>query len=89
MNAIQTELEEVIAPLLAEVRALRSEIEALTSKKKDTMISLSEAAEMLEISQATLRRWIKAGRIKCQRPGGRNIYFNIRDLQNLQKDKAA
>ena len=48
--------------------------------------SLKEAAEYLEVADITLRRWIKAGIIKCKRMG-RNIVFDPDVLKTFKKNK--
>jgi excisionase family DNA binding protein len=42
-----------------------------------------EAAEYLEISEITLRRWIKAGKIPFQRMG-RNLLFDVNELKSFK-----
>ena len=42
--------------------------------------SAKEAAEYLEISEITLRRWVKAGKIPFQRLG-RNLLFDVNQLK--------
>ena len=46
--------------------------------------TLKEAAEYLEIAEITLRRWIKAGRIRYERVG-RNFVFDPDELKTFKK----
>ncbi|MFP3913149.1 MAG: excisionase family DNA-binding protein [Desulfobacteraceae bacterium] len=41
---------------------------------------IQRAAEYLEISEITLRRWVKAGKIPFQRLG-RNLLFDVNQLK--------
>jgi len=45
-----------------------------------------EAAEYLEISEITLRRWVKAGKIPFQRMG-RNLLFDADQLKAFKSAK--
>ncbi len=48
--------------------------------------TVKEAAEYLEISEITLRRWIKAGKITSDRIG-RNIFFEVDELKAIKKKR--
>ncbi len=48
--------------------------------------TVKEAAEYLEVAEITLRRWIKAGKIRFRRVG-RNILFDPDDLKVSKKNK--
>lgn len=45
-----------------------------------------EAAEYLEISEITLRRWIKAGKIPFKRMG-RNLLFDVDELKSFKNTR--
>ena len=49
--------------------------------------TVKEAAEYLEVAEITLRRWIKAGKIKYKKVG-KNIVFDPDELKAFKKDKA-
>ena len=53
---------------------------------RQSPFSLKEAAEYLEVADITLRRWIKAGKIKYKRMG-RNIVFDPGALKTFKKNK--
>ena len=46
--------------------------------------TVRETADYLEISEITLRRWVKAGKIPFQRMG-RNILFDVNELKTFKK----
>ena len=48
--------------------------------------SVKEAAEYLEISEITLRRWIKAGRVVPKRIG-RSHFFEVDALKAIKKQR--
>ena len=47
---------------------------------------VSEASEYLEVAEITLRRWIKAGKIKFKRIG-RNLLFDPDELRTFKNNK--
>lgn len=51
------------------------------------LVPISEASKILGVSQQTLRRWDEKGKIKSQRPDGKNRYFLVEDLENFKADK--
>jgi len=53
---------------------------------RQSPFSLKEAAEYLEAAEITLRRWVKAGKIKYRKIG-RNIVFNPDELRAFKKAK--
>ena len=48
--------------------------------------TLKQAAEYLEVAEITLRRWVKAGRIRYERIG-RNFIFDPDELKIFKKGK--
>ena len=46
--------------------------------------SLKEAAEYLEVAEITVRRWVKAGKLKIKRIG-RNLVFDPDELKAIKK----
>ena len=48
--------------------------------------TVREAAGYLEISEITLRRWVKAGKISIQRLG-RNILFDVDELKAFKRTR--
>ena len=46
--------------------------------------SLKEAAEYLEVAEITVRRWVKAGKLKFKR-FGKNFIFDPNELKNIKK----
>ncbi len=56
---------------------------AIDSTKPGTFISLSGAADMLNISVSTLRRRIAAGELPAFRSGRRIIRIKVTDLEKM------
>ncbi|MEX1997649.1 MAG: MerR family DNA-binding transcriptional regulator, partial [Candidatus Andersenbacteria bacterium] len=53
----------------------------------DSLVPISEAAEILGVSIATVRRWDKKGILHAQRPNGRYRYFSRQELERLKLDQ--
>lgn len=53
-------------------------------KKKSTHLSISQTAKTLGVSQETLRRWEKAGKISAVRLDGKNRSFAKKDIETLK-----
>ncbi|GAB4255601.1 MAG: hypothetical protein Kow0092_00830 [Deferrisomatales bacterium] len=50
----------------------------------DKLLTIKEAAELLNVSEMSLRRWTNAGKLKCYRVGKkRERRFRIADLQSF------
>src|SRR3979490_1430483 len=50
-------------------------------QEKQRFLTISEAAEFLHVSEASLRRWTNRGKLRCFRVGGRNERrFLVEDL---------
>lgn len=48
--------------------------------RDDELLTVAEAARLLRVSQPTVRRWVREGRIKCVRPGPRTLRLRSRDV---------
>ena len=55
---------------------------------KDTRFSAEQAAEYLEISLPTLRRYVQSGRLKPSHVVGRSQLFSTADLRRLKIKRA-
>ena len=49
----------------------------------DSLLTLSEAAGLLQVSTRTLRRWIASGDLRCIRLGTRTIRLRRQDLDHF------
>ena len=51
----------------------------------DRLLTIQEVAAYLRVSQATIRRWTNAGRLRCYRLGGQTSrrLFSIGQLQTF------
>lgn len=58
----------------------------IDSQQSVTPFTVKKAAEYLEVAEITLRRWIKAGKIKYKRVG-RNTVFDPDELKAFKKGK--
>ena len=58
------------------------EPKALT--ETEGLVSISQAAKILDVSIDTVRRWDKQGILKSTRPDGKNRYFAVKDLENIK-----
>lgn len=56
-------------------------------KEMSQLLSIGEAAQFLDVSEMTLRRWTNSGKLRCIRVGGERIRkFHIRDLNEFKKN---
>ncbi len=51
---------------------------------RQSPFTIREASEYLEVSEITVRRWVKSGKIKTRRIG-RDIVFSADDLKRFKK----
>src|SRR3989344_2744958 len=48
------------------------------------LVSIRQAADLLDVSIDTVRRWDKNGKLHSQRPNGKNRYFSIKELEKIK-----
>jgi len=53
---------------------------------RQSPFTVSQASEYLEVAEITLRRWIKAGKIKFKRVG-RSILFDPDELRTFKNNR--
>ncbi|MBU0572402.1 MerR family transcriptional regulator [Patescibacteria group bacterium] len=70
---------------LDDVLLIRGIIRKTPSSQKT--YSIKEAANLLNISSQTIRRWEKEGRIKTKRTSGGHRYFTYKDIQEIRNIK--
>jgi excisionase family DNA binding protein len=64
-----------------EKRTMIQELGTMTTRR-NAYLTIPEAAELLRVSQRTLYRWMREGRLKCFRIG--NITrIAVRDMENF------
>lgn len=68
-ETIASAVASSVTPLLAELRRMSAELEALRHMLPSQLVTLAEAAERLGISLATARRRVKDGSLPCRRLG--------------------
>ena len=54
------------------------------SDKQDKLVPISEAARILGVSIATVRRWDKKGILQSVRKSGRYRYFSLEELERVK-----
>src|SRR3989344_7446476 len=54
---------------------------------EDNLVSISKAAEILDVSIDTLRRWDKKGIINSQRVNGKDRYYSIEEIERVKLSK--
>src|SRR5690349_3475260 len=52
--------------------------------ENEGLVSISQAAKILNVSIDTIRRWDKQGTIKSTRPDGKNRYFSVAELEAIK-----
>lgn len=76
-------IAEAIAPLQAEIKALKEDINRLQGKGR-AMLTIFEAAKELKVSDATLRNYVKWGVIKkSERAGGASNSQHLFDPEEI------
>src|SRR3990172_651629 len=55
--------------------------------KVDKLIPIGEAADFLEVSVDTIRRWDRSGVLHSTRPDGKNRYFSLEELEAVKYSK--
>lgn len=73
------QLPQLIASMQAELVELRLRIDALERQVPD-LLSVTEAAEMLDVHPNTIKTWIVEGRLPASKHGGRNWKVNRADV---------
>lgn len=51
------------------------------------LVSISEAAQILEVSLDTIRRWDKTGVLHSERPDGKNRFFDLSELKKFKSNQ--
>ena len=69
MAAVDLATKDDLAGVLAELRALRSELAQLANARRAEPVSMEEAARHLGVSTRTIRRWAKSGEVPTVRVG--------------------
>src|SRR5215218_5047448 len=56
-----------------------------TDRNEEGLLSLSETARMLNVSERTIHRWIQDGRLPAYKPG-RAYRFRTRDIETFLEE---
>jgi excisionase family DNA binding protein len=66
-----------------------SDPKADTPAIKKQMVSPQHAAEMLDVSRYTVRRWIKTGKLPAVKFSSSTIRIRVADVERLIAERAA
>lgn len=80
-------LEDQVAELTGEIRQLRAEVGQLKgafAKSNDKLVDVDEAATLLKMSPAALRKAAARGTIPCERIG-RRLRFHTAELMGARE----
>lgn len=69
-----------VAPVLAELRAVKTELEALRRAMPPQLVTMTAAAKALGQSLSTIRRKVKDGTLPCRRIG-RSVRVDLSGLR--------
>lgn len=65
------DLEDMITPLMSELQALRKEIREAQQSDLPELLTTAQAAKLLHVTEATIRRRVEKGEIDSVRNGRR------------------
>lgn len=81
----EQELIELIEiSITARLKSIDRLLEELLDQKDNTMLKAKELAKMLQVSERTIRNWVKSKRIKCYWIGERQ-FFRYKDILALMQ----
>ena len=87
MTYMLEELPAVIRRIEAEISTLRQRVEMLEGQTPD-LVSVEEAAALLDVHANTIKKWIRAGKLPATKPGaGRNWKIARADVLALIEAK--
>jgi excisionase family DNA binding protein len=87
-DAIAAAIEAKVSPVLAELRRVTSELEALRRALPPQLVTMTEAARVLDVSLSTIRRQVKDGTLPCRRVG-RGVRIDLTDLRPTPEAEVA
>lgn len=87
-DTIAAAVQSHVSPLLIELRRLAAEIEAMRRALPPQLVTMSEAAERLGVSLATVRRRVKDGTLPVKRVG-RSPRVDLSSLHPAPADDVA
>jgi len=82
-SPVELGLRSLIADIVREV--FRDEMHKLAAPKQDEYLSTRTAAELADVADSTIRRWIREGRLPPHR-AGRLVRVCRADLERMMKD---
>ena len=82
-SPVELGLRALIADIVREV--FRDELHKLAGPRQDDYLSTRSAAELADVADGTIRRWIREGRLPPHR-AGRLVRVCRADLERMMKD---
>jgi excisionase family DNA binding protein len=76
------QLPSLIAYMQAEIARLAARVDALERQVPD-LVSVTEAAAMLDVHENTVKTWIRDGKLPASKHGGRNWKIAREDVVAL------
>lgn len=89
-NLTFDQLPEAVTTLRNEIKELKSLLlkkQEPTTENNPDLITPKEAADLLKVSQVTLWRYEKQGKVKCYGIGGRRLYKRSEIINSLTLKK--
>lgn len=85
---IETNIETLMRSMVKQM--VREEVSAAVREatRVDEYLSTSSAARLADVTQGTVRRWVKAGKLQCHR-AGRVLRVSRLELERLLKSGGA
>ncbi len=87
-EALAAVMRAELAPLAAEIRELRGELEALRAVSPSQWVSVARAAELLGVSTQTIPAMAGRGEIVI-RHAGRRVLVDVASLRGHSRDEIA
>ena len=80
MNALQAEIQAALKPLEDKIARLT---DIIAAKDEDTLLTVEDAAKRLKLSEATIRKHVREGKMKTAPRSGRRIMFKPEHIERF------
>ncbi len=60
----------------------------MTMQQQPDLLSVSETARLVRMSESTVKRWADAGDLPCQRTGRGDRLFRAADVETLVRERS-
>lgn len=82
MDLVLTKKDDLVALINEAITTALANFKPVELQQQDTLLTQSEAVELLHISEPTIIQWRKDGRVPYQKIGKR-VYYSRKALLNL------